>query len=153
MCRQFVAFVIATLAGSGAASAHHTEPGRVHLMSTVRIAQPVLAGGQPLAPGTYEVIVTDERPGLNTANPDAQRTVEFVQNGNVVAREVAEVFPASEREAVGTSGTADDAGSAARRPSARVQLLKGGEFLRVAISDSAARYLIHLPTGAAPIQR
>ena len=119
--------------------AHHQVAGRAHpATATVRIAQPVLAGGQPLAPGTYEIVVTDERPLTPTGLPnESQRYVDVMANGMVVAREIAEVFPASERP-VGTS-------SASGTSRAIVQLLKGGEFLRVAMNGPDARYLMHLP--------
>ena len=58
----------------------------------------------------------------------------------MVAREVAEVFPSSERP-IGTSGT-----TGSKMAKAAVQKLQGGEFLRIAINDGGARYLIHLPT-------
>ena len=138
--------VVTVLAAVGPAFAHHTEAGRTHTMATVRIVQPVLAGGQPLEPGTYEVIVTDRAPADNAGRAsDVQRVVEFVQNRRVVATEVAEVIARTERDVVGTAGSA---GSAA----ARVELLKGGEFLRIAISDPGARYLIHLPAAGGPLQ-
>ncbi len=137
--RLLFSCLIAGSLGVGNAWAHHTEPGKAHpVTTTVRITQPVLAGGQPLAPGTYELVVTDERPLTPTGVPnESERNVDFVANGMVVAREIAEVFPASERP-VGTS-------SASGSPKAVVQMLKGGEFLRVAVNGADARYLIHLP--------
>jgi hypothetical protein len=122
-------------------AAHHQTPGRSHAVATVTITEPVKADGKPLAPGTYEVWILDDRPNLGAGAPtNAQRVVEFHQDGKMVAREVAEVFPASEQTA-GTSGT-----TGLRTPKAVVERLRGGEFLRVAINDAGARYLIHLPT-------
>jgi len=63
--------------------------------------------------------------------------VEFLAKGQVVAREIAEVFPAGERP-VGTS-------SASGAPRAVVQRLKTDNMLRVAVSTSDARYLVHMP--------
>ena len=71
--------------------------------------------------------------------------MEFARNGQVVAREIAEVFPASERQAVGTAGTAG-------KPRARAEMLRGGEFLRVSFTDPDGRFLIHLPTGTGSAQ-
>jgi hypothetical protein len=130
---------MAAVFGISSAWAHHTTPGRVH--PKVTITQPVMADGMPLAPGTYEIWITDERPAAGAGSSDAQRVVEFTQNGQVVAREVAEVFPRAGREVVGTSGTAGSA-------RARVEMLRGGEFVRVSINEADGRYLIHLPTGA-----
>lgn len=137
--RQLIcALAVTTLAGVGTAAAHHEVPGRSHPATVkVSITQPVLAGGQPLAPGAYEVVITGEHPPAPSGEPNmTQRWVHFVQNGTIVAREVAEVFPLEGRP-VGTSGSAS-----AR---AAVQPLKEGDFVRVAIQAESARYLVHLP--------
>jgi hypothetical protein len=124
------------------AAAHHTTPGKSHAVATVTLNEPVKADGKPLAAGTYEVWILDEQPAVNAGAPsNAQRVVELHQNGKMVAREVAEVF-GSERP-IGTSGT-----TGSRMGKAVVQKLRGGEFVRIAISDAGARYLIHLPTAA-----
>jgi hypothetical protein len=107
------------------------------------ITEPVRADGKPLAPGTYEVWILDDRPDVNAGAPsDAQRVVELYQNGKLLAREVAEVFPPG-ASTVGTSGT-----TGGRMPKATVQKLQGGQFVRVAINDASGRYLIHLPTAS-----
>jgi len=130
----------ATLAAP--AAAHHTTPGKSHAVATVTLKEPVKADGKPLAAGTYEVWILDEQPNVNAgATSTAQRIVELHQNGKMVATEVAEVF-GSERP-IGTSGT-----TGSRMGKAVVQKLQGGEFVRIAISDAGARYLIHLPTAA-----
>lgn len=139
MSRVLLSCFVAVFFSVAALSAHHTVPGRAH--PTVTITQSVMADGKPLAPGKYEIWITDERPATGAGAPsDAQRVVEFAQGGKVVAREIAEVFAAGERP-VGTSGSTGPV-------SARVQTLSGGEFVRVAITDGGGRYLIHLPTGA-----
>jgi hypothetical protein len=133
MGRLLLSCFVFVFCGVAALSAHHTMPGRSH--PTVTLTQPVMADGKPLAAGKYEIWITDEQPG-----PGAQRVVEFAQNGKAVAREVAEVFTAGERP-VGTAGSTAGA-------RASVQTLKGGEFVRVVVSDAGTRYLIHLPTAA-----
>lgn len=139
MSRLLLSCLIVGTLGVGNPWAHHQVPGKAHpVTTTVRITQPALAGGQPLAPGMYELVITDERPLTPTGGPnESERYVDFVANGMVVAREIAEVFPASERP-IGTSSTSGS-------PRAVVQMLKGGEFLRVAVNSTDARYLIHLP--------
>jgi hypothetical protein len=146
MIRQFilscVAFGVMIL---GTASAQDTTTGTAQLTATVRISEPVLADGKPLAPGTYQLVVTNERPAVASVPPsDNQRVVEFMMNGTVVAREVAEVFPRGERPVVGTSGS--------RSARAVVEKLRDGDFVRVSFNGAGARYLIHLPTGQAPAQ-
>jgi hypothetical protein len=122
------------------AFAHHETPGKSHAVATVTLTEPVKAQGKPLAPGTYEVWILDDQPNLTGAPSNAQRVVELHQNGKMVAGEVAEVFTAGERP-IGTSGS-----SGGRMPTAVVQKLRGGDFIRVAISDAGARYLIYFPT-------
>src|SRR5262245_28343127 len=141
--RRLLLSSIAAFAVAWPVAAHHETPGKSHAVATVTITEPVKAGGKPLAPGTYEVWILDERPDVGAGAPsNAQRVVELHQNGKMVAKEVAEVFAAGERP-IGTSGTA---GSPMGK--AVVQKLRGGEFLRISITDASGRYLIHLPTAA-----
>ena len=134
---------LAALALTAPVAAHHETPGKSHAVATVTISEPVKADGKLLAPGTYEVWILDDRPDLGAGAPSsAQRVVELHQNGQMVAKEVAEVLPAGERP-LGTSGAAGS-----RLGKAVVQKLRGGEFLRIAINDASGRYLIHLPTAA-----
>ena len=131
-----VALVLGVGAGiAGAQSASMT-------LGTVRITQPVLAHGQPLAPGTYEVRLTNESLPPNPGqSPDAVRVVEFVKDGQVIARDAAEAMTA-EGSVVGTAG-----GAGSSNP--RVEMLKGGEFVRVSAMHDGMRYLIHLPVANA----
>jgi hypothetical protein len=63
--------------------------------------------------------------------------VEFVQGGQVRGREVASIVPESEIAQVADRG--------APRNSARVELLKGEDYLRVWINRAGNHYLVHLP--------
>ena len=137
--RVLISCLVAGSVGVGNAWAHHTVAGRTHpVMTTVNIPQPVLAGGKSLAPGRYEFIVTDESPTGPSSQPnESQRWVEFVRDGTVVAREIAEVFPHAETP-VGTS-------SASGAPRAVVQKLKADDFVRVSVNAANARYLVYLP--------
>jgi hypothetical protein len=137
MRQLFATFASAVLLATGAA-AHHEIPGRTHdATARVRLTQPVLAGGQRLAPGIYELVITEHATAAPSGEVNrTQRWVDFVQDGRIVAREIAEVFDHEPRP-VGTSGGAD-----AR---AVVQNLKGGEFVRIAVMAGDGRYLVHLP--------
>jgi hypothetical protein len=130
-----VTAIMALLAAPAAAQRQPTAADAAESLGTVTLTQAVLAGGVRLEPGRYEVRLTNEslapRPGQS---PDAERRVEFVANGAVVARDAAVVH---EPEAVGTSGGAD--------ATLRVQELRGGEFVRVSATRDGKRYLIHLP--------
>ena len=138
MSRVLVSCAVAGLFCVNTAWAHHTMPGRTH--PTVTISQQVMVDGKPLAPGTYEIYVSNDRPSTGAGTTDAQRVVEFARNGQVVATTLAELFPSARSGAVGTSGATGSA-------RARAQLLRGGEFVRVSFNDADGRYLIHLPTG------
>ena len=116
------------------ALAHHGPS----VLGTVRITQAVMAGGQILEPGTYEMRLTGEHVHpLLGQSADAEQMVEFVKDGRVMARDVAEVMPGS-TSAVGTSGSASS--------QARVERLKADDFVRVSMNREGERYLIYLPT-------
>ena len=137
MIRNLISVTLAgaLLVAPAAAQRQPTSADTAQSLGTVTIAQPVLAGGVRLEPGTYEVRLTSESlPPLPGQSPGAERRVEFVANGAVVARDAAVVY---EPEAVGTSGGGDGR--------ARVQELRGGEFVRVSATRDGTRYLIHLP--------
>jgi hypothetical protein len=115
------------------ALAHHGPS----VLGTVRITQPVMAGGQILEPGIYEMRLTGEHVDpLPGQSADAGQMVEFVKDGRMVAKDVAEVMPGSAR-AVGTSGGVS--------PQARVERLKADDFVRVSMNREGERYLIYLP--------
>jgi hypothetical protein len=121
------------LLAAAPALAHHGPSA----LGTVRITQPVLAGGQILQPGAYEVRLTGEHvTPLPGQSEEAEQVVEFVSGGRVAARDVAEVMPGSAGP-IGTTGGA--AGSA------RVERLKADDFVRVSMSREGERFLIYLP--------
>ena len=136
MTRMITACFALVVLSAGPALAHHAAS----MLGTVRITQPVMAGGKMLQPGTYEIRDTGEHvTPLPGQSADAQTYVEFVANGMVMARDVAELMQ-DEPGPVGTSGTS---GGTSSRP--RVDMLKGGDFMRVSMSRGSERLLIHLP--------
>ena len=141
MSRILIGLLTAAALGTTTAWGHHDTNGRAHAVATVTLAQPVLAGGQPLAPGTYEIWIGGAPEGGQGAlSKDAPRRVQFVQDGKVVREEIAEVFPHVQ---VGeTAGTAGPTGMA----KAMVQELKSGDYVRISVTDAGSRFLIHLPT-------
>lgn len=153
MSRLLFSFVIAGALGAGSVWAHHETPGRSHAVATVTIDQQVLAGGEPLAPGTYEIWISGEKPVIDGVTSDLQRVVEFRRDGQVVRTEIAELMPPPQGTSEGTVGTTAAVGSVgtagrAGMAKAQVQTLRSGEFVRVSIIDGGVRYLIHLPTEA-----
>jgi len=93
----------------------------------------------PLAAGTYQLRMTTQQatPPAVGQTPQYEMWVEFVQGGQVRGREVLSIVPDSE--------IAQVADRTAPRNSARVELLKGEDYLRVWINRSGNHYLVHLP--------
>jgi hypothetical protein len=101
------------------------------------MTQAVMAGGQVLEPGTYEMRLTGEHVDpLPGQSADAEQVVEFVKDGRGVARDVAQVVPGP-TSAVGTSGGASSP--------ARVERLKADDFVRVSMNREGERFLVFLP--------
>ena len=112
-------------------------------LGTATLTKAVMAGGQRLAPGTYQVRLTTEAPPPGAGqSPDAERFVEFLRAGKVVAREVATVVSDADIKQILDSP---------RRPApgtARVETLKGDDYVRVWINRGGTNYIIHMPTAA-----
>jgi hypothetical protein len=111
-------------------------------LGSVTIGKKVMADGKPLAAGTYQVRLTNDapKPAVGQA-PDAEKYVEFVKGGKVVAREVATVISAEEISKIAK-------GKKPARNGTSTELLKGGDYYRVWINKAGTNYLINLPTGA-----
>lgn len=95
------------------------------VLGTVNLPKAVMADGKLLPAGTYQVRLTTDAPTPGVGqSPGSERWIEFVRNGTVAGREVATVIPAGDINAV------------AKGPSpsvnrARVDVLKGGEYIRL----------------------
>jgi len=128
--------LVLTTIGAAASAQSLSE---ADVLAAVRISEPVLADGAPLAPRTYLLRLTDERPTPRPGQSvDAQRWVEFIADGSVIAREVAEVLRDDDRPEIGASAERAAEG-------VRVHILKGGDFLRISVKRPGVRYLIHPP--------
>lgn len=112
-------------------------------LGSVRITRSVTADGKPLPAGTYTVRVTaqEARPEAIGTTEALERWAEFVQGGQVRGREVVSIVPASEAKIV-----AKDAPP--RAGGAKVQMLRGNDYMRVWFNKAGHHYLIHLPTGS-----
>jgi len=113
-------------------------------LATVRIGHAVLLDGKSVPPGTYQIRVTDDvaTPAIGQS-PRAERWVEFLKGGQVVGRELASVIGAGEPSAIadrprGTTGTI-------KTDSARVEVLKGGDYVQVRLTRNAEHYVINAP--------
>jgi len=138
--RAALLFLFVSVLSAGSATAEVDPAATSAVLTTVRINAPVLAGGAPLPAGTYEIRLTGQRPSPPAGQPqDAEESVEFVADGKVVARETAEIIDDDDLPAEGASSQTVQQGT-------RVEMLKGGEFLRISIKRDRQRYLIYLPT-------
>jgi hypothetical protein len=110
------------------------------MLGTVRLTRNVMANGELLRAGRYQVRLTEQvaKPAAPGATPTFERWVEFVQGGEVKGREVVSIVPQDEIAQVSETGRVPPGGS-------RVEMLKGNEFVRVWINSSGTHYLIHMP--------
>ena len=109
-------------------------------LGSVSLGKAVKADGKPLPAGTYQVRLTAEQassaaPGQTKAS---ERWVEFVRGGKVVGREVVTIVPQAEIGLVQKD-------TPPARNGAKVETLKGGDYVRVWINRGGNYYLIHLP--------
>ena len=117
-----------------------TAPDGQMALGSVHIPKSVKADGKPLAAGTYQVRLTPQ-----TATPDAkgqtsalERWVEFVKGGKVAGREVVTIIPQSEIDKVQKDAPPKAGG-------AKVETLKGGDYVRLWINKGGNHYLVHFP--------
>jgi hypothetical protein len=115
-------------------------PGGELALGSVNLRRAVRADGKPLPAGTYQLRLTNQQasPDAIGQTESAERWVEFVRGGKVVGREVVTIVPQAEISLV-----QKDAPPA--RNGAKVETLKGGDYVRVWINRGGNHYLIHLP--------
>ena len=131
-------FASVMIAASAAAQTGQVPAGETALGS-VSLPRSVMADGKALKAGTYQVRLTAEAASPAAAGQTMERWVEFLQGGKVAGREVASIIPASEMKDLGPGST-----SGAPK-GARVEMLKGDDYLRVWINKGGVNYLIHMP--------
>ena len=108
-----------------------------HALGSVRIPRAVVANGQPLAAGTYTLRLSGDAVTPVVGQGNSERWVEFVQSGQVKGRELASVVAATDVKAVAEM-TPPGPGVA------KVQLLRGADYLRVWLNRGGTHYLVHL---------
>jgi len=107
------------------------------MLGTVQLGRSLIANGQRLAPGAYQVrLSTDTVTAV--AGQQGEAWVEFVRGGKVAGRELASVISDSEIKGV-IKGSRLPAGET------RVEMLKEGQYWRVWLHKGDNHYLIHLP--------
>jgi hypothetical protein len=120
------------------------QPGGETTLGDVKIPRSVKADGKPLAAGTYQVRLTAQTPTPPAAGITMERWVEFLQGGQVKGREVVSIIPAAEMKDLNST---NKLGLKTTQSGARVEMLKGDDYLRVWINNAGVNYLIHLPPG------
>jgi hypothetical protein len=97
-------------------------------------------GARQRPAGIYQVRLTAEeaKPDATGTSEKLERWVEFLQKGDVKGREVVSIIPQAEQKLI-QKDTPPPAGGS------KVQMLKGGEYMRVWINKGGTYYLIHLP--------
>jgi hypothetical protein len=117
-------------------------------LGTFRLPKSVTADGKPLPAGTYTARVTaqEARPDAVGTTEALERWVELVQGKTVRGREVVSIIPQTEIKMV-VKDSPPRAGAAAK-----VQTLRGNDYLRVWFNKGGHHYLIYFPTGASATQ-
>jgi hypothetical protein len=110
-------------------------------LGSVRLSRAVVAGGQQLAAGTYTLRVSNEAVNHVLGQADTSfKWVEFVQGGQVKAKELATVLTSAAAREIAEGGVPGSGSS-------RVQMLKGNDYLRIWINRGGTHYLLHLAVG------
>ena len=124
------------------ASANVDVPTGELALGTVELPRGVMANGQSLSAGTYDVRLTGQSASGDTVGALSvlARWVEFRQGDEVRGREVVSIVPGDE---IGDVAKSAPPGSG----SSRVEMLRGDEFLRVWINQDGTHFLIHLAVG------
>jgi hypothetical protein len=131
------AVLVAVVAVSGAVSAQTMKNSAS--LGTVKIGRSVMADGKPLAAGSYTLRVSDEMPAKVVGQTlEESRWIEFTQGGDVKGRELATVLSKDALQDLTRKAAAPAAGTA------KVQMLKGGDYIRVWVNAGGTQYLIHL---------
>ncbi len=140
----FVAVLVGSLvAGVSAQTAQQGQaPAGETALGSVRLTRSVMADGKPLKAGTYQVRLTSQDASPAVPGIKMERWVEFLQGGKVAGREVVSIVPAAElKDLMPGPDTLPRAASG----SARVEMLKGDDYVRVWINRGGVHYLIHMP--------
>ena len=118
-----------------------TAPTGELALGSVHLSKSVKADGKPLPAGTYTVRLTSQTPSQDAKGQTQglERWVEFVQGGQVKGREVVTIVPQSE-----ISQVQKDAPPKAN--SSKLEMLKGGDYMRLWINRGGNYYLVYFPT-------
>jgi|SoiMethySBSTD1v2_1073268.scaffolds.fasta_scaffold848909_2 hypothetical protein len=128
--------------GAAAQGTQGQVPSGETALGSVNLPRAVMANGQKLSAGAYQVRLTAEQAQPSVPGIQMERWVEFLRGGKAVGREVASIIPQGEMKDLQTG---PDQGGRPGSGAAKVELLKGDEYLRVWINRAGVNYLVHLP--------
>jgi hypothetical protein len=138
--RIFVIMLAVAAIATASASAQSKDASAT--LGSVHLSRAVEANGQSLAADTYQIrLANDPVTPVVGQSPEGERWVEFVKGGTVAGKEVASVISAADIKSV-AKGPVPPAGAP------RIEMLQGGEYLRIWIVKSGTTYLVHLRTAA-----
>lgn len=142
MAVALVAAIPAPDVSAQLASSNVEVPTGEVALGTIALPRRVMANGETLSAGSYDVRLTAQEASPDTAGALAvlSRWVEFRQGDDVKGREVVSIVPNSEISDVAKSAPPGSGSS-------RVELLRENEFLRVWINQGGTHFLIHLMVG------
>jgi hypothetical protein len=117
-----------------------TVPTGDMALGLIHLGKAVKADGKALPAGTYQVRLTaqDATPDAKGQTASLERWVEFVQKGQVKGREVVTIVPQAEIALV-------EKDTPPRANTSKVEMLKGGNYLRLWINKGGNQYLVHFP--------
>ena len=108
-------------------------------LGSVHLTRAAVADGKSLPSGTYMIRATDDEPKPAAGqSQNAECWIEFVKGGKVVGREVATIVSADDMKTMAK-------GARPKANSSRVEMLRGGDYVRVWINKDQTNYLINLP--------
>lgn len=117
------------------------------VLGTITLPRAVMANGETLRAGRYTVRLTAQtaQPTVPGQQADLNRWVEFVQGGTARGREVVSIIPADEVNDTQQGPDLEVNRSHVPRGGSRVEVLKGGDYVRVWFNRDGNNYLVHLP--------
>jgi hypothetical protein len=128
--------------GAAAQGTQGQVPSGETALGSVNLPRAVMANGQKLSAGAYQVRLTAEQAQPSVPGIQMERWVEFLRGGKAVGKEVASIIPQGEMKDLQAG---PDQGGRPGSGAAKVELLKGDEYLRVWINRAGVNYLVHLP--------